>query len=244
MAITFLGVGIWGNWNDTLHAQMVLGITWQQLLFSLFALAVFGVVVQQEFKLRNLEKKHPKISVKPRVHENKVVLEVQNDGCGADFTAKGRVISCGAGCSVGTELYFLCWESVSDTKYHIDKGETAPILVGVNAPILVIPNYIGGYYGLWLVKMTESGKTVFSVSSPKEKEQRKLNERYPTMATNVAPDKCIIEVAITASPPLIKAFDRHRYSLEIDHEHGNKMLFVDVSNPSESSPDKRDYQSQ
>ncbi len=213
------------------------------LLGIAFVIVPFIAFHRQRLDKETIQKKldgimgaRPQITVKAETPDgDKAVLEVYNAGGDADFTAKGRVLSCG----VGEGQYFPCWESVSDTKYHIDNGETASILVGVNAPLLVTPNYFGGYYGLWLVKMTESGKEVFSASSPIENEQRKLNKRYPTIAKKVAPDKCIIEFTITASPPLREAFDKHRYSLECDHEHENKLLFVDVSNPNESNPDKK-----
>jgi hypothetical protein len=120
---TFI-TGIIGNWNDALQTQALLGITWQQFAFLLFALTILGVVIELEIRYRGLEKSHPHIEVRPLVTENKrLILEVTSDSFGGDFSAKAIIMK---GSSI-TDSLDLQWETNGQVRYHIDGGAKGAI---------------------------------------------------------------------------------------------------------------------
>ena len=178
---------------------------------------------QKEKEVRNLKNEldnvtsaRPKISVEPRVYNERTILEVHNSGGEADFTAKARVTSG----IPDPELYTMYWESVGG-KCHINADGSASILVGEISQIdRLHQGILAG--GLALFKMGTSGEQVFGAQTM----QTKPGESDEETIEYTLEDKCVIEVELTSTPPLVEPFGKRQYALEIDHR-GN-LLFTSM----------------
>lgn len=168
-------------------------------------------------ELDNMKSARPKISVEPRVYNERAILEVHNSGGEADFTAKARVISG----IPDPELYTMYWESVG-RECHINADDSASILVGeISQKNRLQQGILAG--GLALFKMGMSGEQVFGA----QKMQTKSKEYDGEIRTEYTfEDKCVIEVELTSTPTLVEPFGKRQYALEIDHR-GN-LLFTSM----------------
>jgi len=177
-------------------------------------------------ELDDVRSTQPCISVRHVVHYNCAKLEIKNMGIEADFTATARVVEG----IVRPELYSMCWEPYPVTPRHIDKTETATILVAEKAKQTLNADWAEKAVfkdGIALFKSVGGKQEVFGASTMVQVQKRKLNERYPTMKkAYTLEDKCVIEVTITATPSLLEPFGR-RYSLEIDDKR--ELLFAPMT---------------
>jgi hypothetical protein len=166
------------------------------------------------------------IQVSSHVYYEQAKLEIKNNGVDANFTATARVIKG----IVEPELYSMRWEPAPITPRHIDKDETATILVAEKARQSLNADWAEKAVfkgGIALFKSVGGKQEVFGASTMEQIKQRELDKRYPTMKTQYTlKDKCVIEVTLTSTPPLIVPFKR-RYSLMIDER--NNLLFNELS---------------
>jgi hypothetical protein len=213
MAFIAFAIGIVGNWNDALQTQGILGLSWQQFAFSLFAIAILFVVIELEIRYQKLEKSHPCITVNPCVPENnKLVLTVTNDGFGGNFSAQAII-------KKGTQIHDLIelqWETNSQVRYHIDGGGgKANILVGrlhknhrVNA--------------LSQNPTTQSHSSILQLLTVKQGQPVSLTLNNWELNNTNLPEQnyeCEVEVTITSEPTLLKPFKCRLYGIESDGLH-------------------------
>lgn len=182
-----------------------------------------------------LESKSPNIKVEHAVyHSDYALLKITNSGASAIFTARANVVS---GISA-PKSYGMCWESPNE-RGNLNKGDTATISVAEiskTTALMADPSLSIYKGGLTLFSRDEIDKQRFGMTSPETIEQRNLNEMYSTMATPLE-DKCVIEVTLTANPPLLEPFENRRYSLEIDA--ARTLCFTPLP---ERETDKEGYQ--
>jgi len=210
VVLASLIVGYLGNWFDALQAQAILGLTWQQLAFFLFGLAVIIALIEQEIRYRKLEKARPRISVKANVTDNNhAVLLVTNDGFGGDFSAKVRLIEP----TQTNDIFDLPWESSGKTRYHIDGG-------GGEATLLVALKITQHYASKDEKTSITSYRHTGSLSLVNVRNESQLAYSlfgWDNDATKPQSNyECILEVTITSEPTLLKPFKNHLYSLKCD----------------------------
>ncbi len=211
-----------------------------------FSFLIAGLVIAPFLAFNNLRKNRnnlqsqldsirdsmPNICTGLEVSDRRFNLVVRNfGGKGADFTANGRVV-------VGKpqrNLYVMYWEGIG-SKCHINgKGGVASILVAERAPCTILRDAESSIYEgeLALFMIGTSGEQTFPVHTFVEK-PTVINGREGIEI--VSEDKCILEVTITSDPPLAEEFDMRKYELEIDHTHGNKLVFTDLLVSSKEEP--------
>jgi hypothetical protein len=201
---------------------------WPLIFFVLFCFYIGWYILEQDKRIGELEKAKPKIEVKSKVYDKCAKLEIMNNGGEATFTAKARVIK-------GTaqpELYSMCWESSPDNpNCPINHGDTEPIIVAEIAPESAkTDDVFTAIYrgGIALYKMGRRRIGVTTIETIREYENK---ERYPTMYKDISTqaDKCVVEVVITSAPPPLEDYDVKYYSIEINHEHGHKLVLTQLS---------------
>jgi hypothetical protein len=196
-------------------------------LIGLVAFAAFIVITT----VREIElalQQRPKIAVEPISNENQAKLEIHNSGGSATFTVKARGIKG----FVQPGLYNMQWESSPRSPnclIHHDGYES--IKVGEISPKAYAssdPSYPIHRGGIMLYQM--DGSTI-GVSDPAIIEQYKHKELYPTMfkGDTIQKDKCIIKAMITSEPTPLKDYKARYFSIEIDHDHGHKLSFTELS---------------
>jgi len=195
-------------------------------IIGLFAFGVFVVITLiREIDFALLQR--PEIKVESVVRNNRAILEVQNIGGEAEFTAKARVIAT----IPEAELYTMYWESERGTKCHIDgNGGVASILVGKIAEVNRITSDIETNISkgsLVLLKMGTSGEQIFPAFSV----ERSVEKRGDMEVISGSPiDRCIVEITLTSTPTLKKKWGTHKYLCEI--EKGEiKFYETDLSVP-------------
>lgn len=171
---------------------------------------------------------HPIISVEAIVYYDCAKLEITNNGFEADFAATARVVEG----IVKPELYTMCWGPNPVTPRHINKGETATILVAQKAKESAKTDWVEKAVirnGIELFKLENGHQGSFGASTFEHVQKRQLDEMYPTMKdTYTLKDDCVIEVTITASPTLIEPFEKRRYRVKIDDARGHQLIFEPV----------------
>jgi hypothetical protein len=155
----------------------------------------------------------PNITVSPEVHGERSRLIVRNTGGPGDFTARGRVRAS----SPEPELYTMYWESMTGVSNHIDgDGGTGSIVVAEKSQAKVyVSDAVEKSYSkgdLVLFKAGEDGMERFPVFSGKS---RRIVEGEDERTVYTYVERCIVEVAITATPSLRKKWGTNRYLCEI-----------------------------
>jgi hypothetical protein len=216
------------NWTVPLWVWAAIGIAG---LFTAQFLAFHHIKIERDelqLKLDRINSAMPRISMAPVTRNDRFILEIRNLGRGgADFTAKARVVSG----IPGPELYTMYWESVRDTKCHIDAGGLASILVAEKPRPIILLEVIKSHE-LALFKMGTSGEQTFSASTAVRAPCNKNGKEVVEVTLEA---KCVVEVTVTSEPPLAEDFGTHRYALEIDHKQEEKLLFDEVPMPSKES---------
>jgi hypothetical protein len=183
-------------------------------------------LLKQSTKLA--EKTSPRIIVTHHIHNDRAILEVNNIGAEAQFTAKGRILEA----DIDPELFTMYWESNKENTCHIDAGGKATILVsGISKIVDETRNLYKN--GLMLYKMGTSGEQVFGARSL----EKRLNFiqtygiKVPEDDKYIYINKCIVEIEITSSPPLSEPFGSKRYQLEVKHENEylDRFLFNSIN---------------
>lgn len=183
------------------------------------------------------EKNNPNIEVKPLILDNRAVLEVQNNGIDANFTAEAIVVK-----GVPPKIrYTMCWDSPPHLEHPIKRGGKSTIRVAEKESAIMgmeTPGIVKN--GLVLFQIGISGEVKRVGATTQElRSTVELNIRYPSMAKPVD-DSCTIEITITSTPPLLTPFNNRKYIVKIDHEQAHKLLFTPLP---ESNPDKEGSQS-
>lgn len=216
-------------------------------IFIIFAWNLFRAPYRQRNGARKLlkdrleeaEKTSPKIEVKPRITNDRFILDIRNNGIDAEFNAKCRVY---ARCR-DTESYTMYWES----KNNINTSDFESILVAAISK--VDDNACGlSENGLMLYK---ANQMMFGVSSLERKKLRsgflrsymtdKTKEREEK-ADEELPEleeipKCVIEVNITSKPGMLESVIKS-YALQVEYDHKFKTHQLKYWL---STPDKEGY---
>lgn len=210
MAFSTFIIGIAGNWYDALQTQGILGLSWQQFAFSLFAVAIFLVVIDLEIRYRTLEKAHPHIKARPLVSENKrIVLEVTNDGFGGDFSAKARIRKG----SPFSDSFDLQWETTGQIRNHIDGGG------GEETLLIEVKPATTKYDALNQKPPTFSHSGELQLLTVKQGQPHAITlySWRPDGTSKQAPYyECEIEITITSEPTLLKPFKQKPYKIKLD----------------------------
>jgi hypothetical protein len=176
---------------------------------------VIGLVVIIDLWIENtkLIDKRPAITVTEDIQNALATLVVTNDGGGADFTASAKVVR---GFSTFSGLYAMCWDSVVEAKCHINgKGGMASILVagiadhtiGHNSNKTLSTIFKGD---LVLYRQDATGRKEFTahLSDPVT-----YRDGSSIIELGWAKNECVLEVTITADPPLKVPFQQRIYKL-------------------------------
>ncbi len=212
------------------------GIQPLHLAFWLLGAGAIYTTIVQGIKTKRLESALPNIVVKPKVYNNQAILEIQNIGGEAEFTAKARVIAT----IPENNLYTMYWEPTGGIKCHIDgNGGTASLLVAEKAEEghSIVTQDIRkviweGHLALY--RMGNAGIERFPAFSGKT--SKKINgDTVREWGTTIA--RCIVEITLTATPRLRKKWDTHKYIVEVDETDGKlKFYETTLSTPGKEVP--------
>jgi len=210
-----------------------------QPLHFAFWLLVIGAIyttIVQGIRAKRLESALPNITVEPKVYENHAILEVRNTGGEADFTAMARVIAT----IPESNLYTMYWQPTGDSKRHIDgNGGIAPILVAEKAEedysLTSQDIYKVIFKGsLALYRIGNAGIERFPVFS---RERSKKINGDTIRESGVPIARCIVEIALTATPRLRRKWGANKYIIEVDKTDGKlKFHETTLSTPHKEVP--------
>ncbi len=196
--------------RDVVAWARPLGMQPIHLAFWLLGVGAIYTAIIQGIRIRQFEKSHPRIAVRPYVSENKrLILEVTNDGFGGDFSAKAGITK---GSTV-TDSLDLQWETNGQVRYHIDGGGgEATLLVGlqpkvhkVNATDQKSPTSV------------HSGELqLLSVKRGQAVALRLYGWEFDATSEHAPHYECEIEITITSEPTLLKPFKRRPFVVKVD----------------------------
>jgi len=186
------------------------GIQPIHLAFWLLGVGATYTAIIQGIRIRQFEKSHPRITVRPYVSENKrLILEVTNDGFGGNFSAKARIR---IGSPV-TDSLDLQWETNGQVRYHIGGGGgEATLLVGMQPKI-------HKYDAINQKSPTlfHSGELQLLTIKRGQPFTLHLYEwKFDATSEQVPHYECEIEITITSEPTLLKPFKRKLYKIEVN----------------------------
>jgi len=223
MGIASAVIGLYGNWNDALQVKTAFGLSWQQLAFTIFVVAVLITVVESEIRYRKLEKARPRATIIPTVTDNThAVLRVQNDGIGGDFSVTARVKS-GA---PSNDVFNPPWESNGQTRCHVDGGGGEATLLIAEKSVERLVNTNEDVSGQQIT-YKEWGKLLLAtVRNGKKMGYTLFGWDVDKLNSDIS-QSCVLEITVTSEPTLANPFKRQLFQLEMAKGH---LLFSRLSN--------------
>jgi hypothetical protein len=227
MVVTILADAI--SWGLNIQQVWFIPINYFLIIISFIFLGItIWVIWDLCVKIQRMEDVKPSIEVKPESYDRHLArLRIHNKGGTATFKAKIGIIRD----SVEHPLHNMQWESYpNDTSCIIHHDGTEYIKVGEICSTNCIshdPLYPICRSGimLWMNQSSIGG------SIPEIVEKYKQKKRDPSMFKDgdMPIDNCFIKVEITSDPSPLKDFGTKYYSIEIEHEQDDKLLFTELS---------------
>jgi hypothetical protein len=220
--------GLFSDWPWQIHA--LIG-------FGAFVGFVSWKINDLNKNIAALKGRKAKIDVEPKVHYgDKAFLEIHNSGASDEFMTTARVVKG----MVEPRVFNMCWQfAPNDASRPIDEGQTQPIKVAEISQRTEKGEDIREAVFKGCIALFQQGEKRIGVGDYQMVENAKLKERYPTMVKEKLVDECEIEITITSTRGLAEPFQRQRFAIAIDHEHGHKLVFTHLP---ESNTDKEGFQ--